>query len=419
MHPMLQRAFNSFIETGTLRVTMANGRTLTLGDGTGKPIGVRFTTHAAELGVLLDPELELGEAYMNGTFLVEEGSIADVIELGMSQESANKVPHWVRPQSLARRLWARLRPLGGEARIRKKVAQHYDELEEQFYSLFLDADRQYSCAYFEVPSQSLEEAQSAKKRHIAAKLLIKPGSRVFDIGSGWGSLAFYLAEICSAEVTGATLSKMQASRANTQASASGLGNKVEFRADDYREVKGTFDRIVAIEMIENIGVGSSDTFFRKCAELLTEDGLILLQSSVRREGPEITNPFISKYVFPGSHIPALSELLPAIERAGLLVTDIEFLRLHYAETLKVWRERFLAHRKDIEKLYDDRFFRAWEFCLSCSEMAFRKQGAVPVQIQMAKRQGVVPITRDYIGTEEARLRGIEAEDRSALRTRAS
>ena len=348
MHPMLQRAFNSFIETGTLRVTMANGRTLTLGDGTGKPIGVRFTTHAAELGVLLDPELELGEAYMNGTFLVEEGSIADVIELGMSQESANKVPHWVRPQSLARRLWARLRPLGGEARIRKKVAQHYDELEEQFYSLFLDADRQYSCAYFEVPNQSLEEAQSAKKRHIAAKLLIKPGSRVFDIGSGWGGLAFYLAEICSAEVTGATLSKMQASRANTQARASGLGNRVEFRADDYREVKGAFDRIVAIEMIENIGVGSSDTFFRKCAELLTEDGLILLQSSVRREGPEITNPFISKYVFPGSHIPALSELLPAIERAGLLVTDIEFLRLHYAETLKVWRERFLAHRKDIE-----------------------------------------------------------------------
>src|ERR1700721_4148048 len=156
MHPMLQRAFNSFVETGTLRITMANGKTLTLGDGTGRPIGVGFTTHGAELGVLLDPELQLGQAYMNGTFLVEEGSIADVIELGMSQEGANKVPHWVRPQSLARRLWARLRPLGGAARIRKKVAQHYDELEEQFYSFFLDADRKYSCAFFEMPSQPLE-----------------------------------------------------------------------------------------------------------------------------------------------------------------------------------------------------------------------------------------------------------------------
>ena len=412
MHPLLQRVFNSFIETGTLRVTMANGRSLTLGDGTGKAIGVRFTTRAAELGVLLDPELKLGEAYMNGTFVVEEGSIADVIELGMSQDGADKVPQWVRPRSLARRIWARLQQRGDEARTQKKVAEHYDELEERFYSLFLDADRQYSCAYFEGPNQSLEEAQSAKKRHIAAKLLIKPGSRVFDIGSGWGGLAFYLAEICSADVTGATLSKMQVSQANAQASARGLGSRVEFRADDYREVKGAFDRIVSIEMIENIGVGSSDTFFRKCAELLTEDGVILLQSSIRREGPEITNPFISKYIFPGSHIPALSELLPAIERAGLLVTDIEFLRLHYAETLKVWRERFLAHREDIEELYDDQFFRAWEFCLSCSEIAFRKQGAVSVQIQMAKHQGVVPITRDYIGRDEARLRSIEAERRS-------
>ena len=174
---------------------------------------------------------------------------------------------------------------------------------------------------------------------------------------------------------------------------------------------GVFDRIVSIEMIENIGVGSCDTFFRKCAELLAEDGVMLLHSSVRCEGPEITNPFISKYIFPGSYIPALSELLPAIERAGLLVTDIEFLRLHYAETIKAWREGFLAHREDIEQLYDARFFRMWEFCLSCSEMAFRKQGAVIVQIQMTKRQDVVPITRDYIAWEEARLRSIEEERR--------
>jgi cyclopropane-fatty-acyl-phospholipid synthase len=413
MHPLLQRVCNSFIRSGTLRVTSASGSTFTLGDGTGKPIGVRFTTRAAEFGVLLDPDLKFGEAYMNGTFVVEEGSIADVIALGMSQGGADKVPQWVRPQWLARRVWGRLQQLSGQGQRRKKVAHHYD-LDGPFYSLFLDPDQQYSCAYFEAPDQSLEEAQLAKKRHIAAKLLVNPASRVLDIGCGWGGLAFYLAEICGAGATGVTLSELQVARANAQADQKGLGSRVEFRAEDYRHVTGVFDRIVAIEMIENIGVGSCDAFFRKCADLLAEDGVFLLHSSVRREGPEITSPFISKYVFPGSYIPALSELLPAIERAGLLVTDIEFLRLHYAETLKAWRERFLARREDIERLYDARFFRMWEFCLACSEMAFRRQGAVIVQIQLTKRQDVVPITRDYIAREEARLRGME-DDRTMLR----
>lgn len=212
---------------------------------------------------------------------------------------------------------------------------------------------------------------------------------MFDISSGWGGLAFYLAEICSADVTGATLSKTQVLRANGQARASWFGSRVEFHADDYRDVKGAFDRIVAIKIIENIGVGSADTFFRNCADLTTEDGVILLQSSIRREGLEITNPFISKYIFPGSHIPALSEILPAIERAGLLVTDIEHLQLHYAETLKVWRERFLAHREDIEKLHDER----WRGNIG------GRRGGIPNSDD--KSSGVVPFSRDCIALEGA------------------
>jgi cyclopropane-fatty-acyl-phospholipid synthase len=417
---LLDRALSRHIGQGALEIVYADGKRSRFGQAGAAAVVIRFADRGAPWRVLRDPRLGAGEMYREGRLTVDPPhdvyDLVDLVSMNGKWEIPGEDRKLLRKRGLG--IMARIERFNARRGARRNVAHHYD-LNDRLYDLFLDADRQYSCAYFEMPSQSLEEAQSAKKRHIAAKLLVKPGSRVFDIGCGWGSLAFYFAEICSAEVTGATLSKMQAARANTRAHASGLGNRVEFRGDDYREVKGSFDRIVAIEMIENIGVGSSDMFFRKCAELLAEDGLMLLQSSVRREGPEITNPFISKYVFPGSHIPALSELLPAIERAGLLVTDIEFLRLHYAETLRVWRERFLAHRQDIERLYDDRFFRAWEFCLSCSEMAFRKQGAVPVQIQMAKRQGVVPITREYIGSEEARLRGIEAEDRSALRSRAN
>jgi cyclopropane-fatty-acyl-phospholipid synthase len=414
MYPSFQRFFNSFIRTGTIRITTAGGTTFTLGDGSGKPIAVRFTSLAAELGVLLDPELKFGEAYMNGTFVVEEGSIADVIALAMSQDTTGKVPHWARPQWLLRRFWSWLQRLNRYGHTRKTVAHDYD-LDGPFYPFFLDADRQYSCAYFETPDQSLEEAQLAKKRHIAAKLLVKPGSRVLDIGSGWGGLAFYLAENYGASATGVTLSREQVVGANAKADEKSLGGTVKFRVEDYRDVTGVFDRIVAIEMIENVGVGSCDTFFRTCADLLADDGVMLLHSSVRCEGPEITSPFISKYIFPGSYIPALSEVLPAIERAGLLVTDIEFLRGHYAETVKAWRERFLANREEIERLYDARFFRMWEFCLACSEMAFRGREAVIVQVQMTKRQGVVPITRDYIAQEEARLRGVEGSRRQPLR----
>jgi len=412
MARLLRGLFSALIRRGTLRVTTAGGSSFTLGDGTGEPLAVRFTSRASELAVLLDPELRLGEAYMEGRFVVEQGSIADVLALALAQDHA--LPQWARPQWLARYLWRRILQFNRRDRARKNVAHHYD-LDGRIYSLFLDADRQYSCAYFETPDLSLDDAQIAKRRHLAAKLLIEPGSRVLDIGSGWGGLALYLAEMCGARVSGITLSQEQLAASQARADEKGLGQRVDFRLLDYRDVDGRYDRIVSVGMFEHVGVGYYDSYFRKCAQLLADDGVMLLHTIGRSEGPNVTNPFISKYIFPGGYIPALSEVLAAVERSGLLVADVEILRLHYAETLKAWRERFLAHREEVERLYDSRFVRMWEFYLAASEMSFRYSGLRVFQLQLTRREEVVPITRDYIAREEARLRAQEGGARPPLR----
>jgi cyclopropane-fatty-acyl-phospholipid synthase len=294
------------------------------------------------------------------------------------------------------------------------VAHHYD-LDGRLYSLFLDADRQYSCGYFEMPDTSLDDAQLAKKRHLAAKLILDRKQRVLDIGCGWGGLGLYLAELGGADVTGVTLSQEQHAVANERAAEKGLSGRARFLLQDYRDLHEPFDRIVSVGMFEHVGVGHYEAFFQKCAELLDNDGVMVLHSIGRSEGPGVTNPWIAKYIFPGGYIPALSEVLPVIERAGLLVTDIEILRLHYAETLKAWRERFLAHRDDAERIYEPRFVRMWEFYLAASEMSFREQNMMVMQIQLTKRQGVVPITRDYIVHEERRLAAAEGARRPQLR----
>ena len=414
MDRVLQILLRTFIWQGTLRLTTPRGNTFEFGDGTGTPVAVRFTTPAALRGVILDPELAIGEAYMNGTLVVEQGTIADFLHLAMSQDHSGKPPRWARTQWLLRYVWRRLAQFNPRTRSRKNVAHHYD-LDKRLYALFLDADRQYSCAYFEYPEQSLDDAQLAKKRHLASKLLVNPDARVLDIGSGWGGLALYLGEVCGAKVSGITLSEEQFALARSRAEEKGLTDRIDFRLQDYRDLAERFDRIVSVGMFEHVGVGHYDTYFRQCAELLTDDGVMLLHSIGRSEGPGITNPWIAKYIFPGGYIPALSEVLPAVERAGFLVTDIEILRLHYAETLKHWRERFLAHREDLEKIYDASFVRMWEFYLAASEMTFREQGMMVFQLQLAKRQGVVPITRDYITREEARLRTVESGSRPPLR----
>jgi len=412
MDRLLQFLLKTFIRRGTFRVTTSRGTVFTCGDGTGKPVAVRFTTRAAELGLILDPELKLGEIYMDGTFVVEQGSIADVLAIALGQHS--DMPRWARPQYLIRYLRRRLTQFNPPRRARRNVAHHYD-LDGRLYSLFLDADRQYSCGYFDSPDQSLDDAQLAKKRHLAAKLLVKSDNRVLDIGCGWGGLGLYLAEVADANVTGVTLSQEQFAIANERATEKGLSDRAEFRLQDYRDVGGKFDRIISVGMFEHVGVGFYETFFRKSAQLLADDGVMVLHSIGRSDPPGVTNPWISKYIFPGGYIPALSEVLPVIERSGLLVSDIEILRLHYAETLKAWRERFLAHRKDVERIYDQRFVRMWEFYLAASEMAFREQAMMVMQIQLTKRQGVVPMTRDYIGREEQRLRKAEGEYHPPLR----
>jgi cyclopropane-fatty-acyl-phospholipid synthase len=409
MDRLLRYCLQQFIRRGAMNFTTASGTRFSCGDGTGPPVSVRFLTTEAERRVLLNPELALGEVYMEGTFIVENGTIADALAILMDQPDI--VPHWAKLQWWLRYLVRHLRQFNPPSRSKDNVSHHYD-LDGRLYSLFLDADKQYSCAYFETPDATLDDAQLAKKRHLAAKLLIERGNRVLDVGCGWGGLSLYLAEMTGANVTGITLSTEQLQVANARAAEKNLTAK--FFLEDYRDVAGPFDRIVSVGMFEHVGVDFYETYFRRCAELLTDDGVMLLHSIGRSEGPDATNPWIAKYIFPGGYIPALSEVMPAIERAGLLVCDTEILRLHYAETLKAWRQRFMARREEAVQLYDERFARMWEFYLACSEMSFRKQNMMNFQIQLTKRQGVVPITRDYIAREEANLRGIERGQRPRL-----
>jgi cyclopropane-fatty-acyl-phospholipid synthase len=412
MDRLLRRFLSNFIRRGSMTFTTASGERFACGDGTGEPVSARFLTTDAERRVMMNPELALGEAYMDGEFIIEKGSIADALAILMDQPEV--LPRWAKLMWWMRYFARRVGQFNPRARSKDNVAHHYD-LDGRLYSLFLDADKQYSCAYFETSEQNLDDAQLAKKRHLAAKLLAGPGKRVLDIGCGWGGLGLYLAEIARSDVTGITLSNEQHGAANARAAEKNLTQSARFLLQDYRDVEGPFDRIVSVGMFEHVGVDFYATFFERCAELLTDDGVMLLHSIGRSEGPDSTNPWIAKYIFPGGYIPALSEALQAIERAGLLVCDIEILRVHYAETLKAWRERFLARRDEVIQLYDERFARMWEFYLAASEMSFRKQKLMNFQIQLTKRQGVVPMTRDYISDAEAKLRARELAGRPRLK----
>ena len=403
MARMLELCLTALIRDGDLEVEPASGAPFKVGNGNGPPLAIRFKTRAAERRFIRDPELAMGELYMDGALAIARGELLDVLKLGLRNTATLEGSRWLRLLTGARVARRRIQQNNTLLRARANVAHHYD-IDDRLYALFLDPDRQYSCAYFEDPSHSLEEAQLAKKRHIAAKLLIEPGHSALDIGCGWGGMGLYLAAHCGARVTGVTLSAEQLGVAQARAAAQNLGAQAEFRLQDYRETKGRFDRIVSVGMFEHVGVGFFDAYFRKIADLLADDGVALVHTITRTDGPGVTNPWITKHIFPGGYIPAMSEALPAIERAGLIVTDIEILQLHYAQTLKAWRERFMARRAQAAALYDERFCRMWEFYLAGSEACFRLGQHVNCQFQLAKKVGVAPMTRSYIAVREAALR---------------
>ncbi len=396
------------VQTGNLELEMADGVRHRFGDGAGPELGARLVDRAAERELLIDPSFYLGELYMDGRFVVTKGTLYQILELGARNLAKIEVLPWVKAIEKARVAFRGFHQINDRKRAKANIARHYDH-DRRVYDLFLDADKQYSCAYFEHPGQSLDDAQSAKKRHIAAKLVVEEGATVLDIGCGFGGMALYLAGVAGAgRATGVTLSEEQVAVAQQRARQSGFAERLDFRLQDYRDVTETFDRIVSVGMFEHVGVTRYDEFFLNVRRLLKDDGVMLLHAIGRNSVPGATNAWIRKYIFPGGYIPSLSEVLPAIERAGLYVTDIEILRLHYAETLRAWRERFMANWNKAAEIAGDRFCRMWEFYLAGSETAFRVDGHMVFQIQLAKRQDAVPLTRDYILEREDALRRREA-----------
>jgi cyclopropane-fatty-acyl-phospholipid synthase len=396
---MLRKTLRQLIKQGRLTVIRPDGTELKFGEVTAaepRPdVAVRLKGALSWLKLALHPDLYLGELYMGGALVLERGTLWDLLEiLGRNQLEQGRVPG--NPAIGPLRAILRWIQQGNSRRAaRRHVAHHYD-LSHEHYRQFLDTDLQYSCAYFSDPGFSLEQAQEAKKRHIAAKLLLEPGLRVLDIGCGWGGLALSLAQMERVEVVGATLSCEQLTVARQRAKQAQLEERVRFILKDYREIEGRFDRIVSVGMLEHVGVPNYARFFQKVRNLLSADGIALVHSIGRSNGPAITSAWTRKYIFPGGHIPAFSEVAPVIERAGLVLTDLEVLRLHYAETLRHWRERFLASRRRGVRIYDERFCRMWEFYLASSELAFRYGGLVVFQAQLVRRLGSVPLRRDYM-----------------------
>jgi cyclopropane-fatty-acyl-phospholipid synthase len=404
---LIDRFFARAVKRGELTVLRHDGSSRSFGapDPELKPVTIRFE-RGAERQILRDPRLGAAEAFMDGKLILEQGSILDLLMLMTEnnrweenrsaldpkpmQRLIGKAAHWLGRRNMARS-------------AKRNVAHHYD-LSATLYDLFLDKDRQYSCAYFADPSNSLEQAQADKKAHIVAKLAIEAGMRVLDIGCGWGGMALYIHEKTGAEVLGITLSEEQLKVARERAEAAGVADKVKFELIDYRALTGQFDRIVSVGMFEHVGTPQYRTFFTKVRELLTPEGVMLLHTIGRAGGPGYTDAFTLKYIFPGGYIPALSEIAQGYEGLKMFVTDVEVLRLHYAYTIKAWYERTVAARDEIVALYDERFYRMWTFYLSGCFVSFWNGGLVNYQLQFSRSRHTLPITRDYMAQAERALR---------------
>ncbi|HFB54778.1 MAG TPA: class I SAM-dependent methyltransferase [Hellea balneolensis] len=401
---LLSTMMKRFVKTGTLTIIDAGGMPHTFGgEVEGPSATVKLHDKKLHRSLFLNPELKAGEAYMDGTLTVEEGTIRDFLHVfALNAANLRGQGHQKRVRAFYKRV-KRFHQKNVKSSARKNVEHHYD-LSNEFYALFLDDDMQYSCAYYERPDMSLEDAQLAKKRHIAAKMDLKPGQKILDIGCGWGGMALYLAENFDVHVTGVTLSNEQHALGNERIKQRGLEGKVDILLQDYRELDGPFDRIVSVGMFEHVGVPHYLEFFNKVSDLLADDGSMLLHSIGRRGGPGSTARWIRKYIFPGGYSPAISETMAEIEKSGMWVTDIEILRLHYAETCLEWDKRFQANRDKIATMMDERFCRMFEFYLIISEFSFRYSKNMNFQIQLTKRVDALPITRDYMHEAETALR---------------
>lgn len=401
---LFDKAMKRLVRRGTVTVTDFDGSTWLYGHAeAGWPdIALRFTEKGAADRLVRSPRLGLAEAFMDGRLVIERGDIMELVTLVRRNNPWEKGGRLETSSPLSAAVkytvskWARF---NARAAARRNVAHHYD-LDDGLYDLFLDAERQYSCAYWTAETQTLDEAQRAKMAHIAAKLALEPGMRVLDIGSGWGGLAIYLHKVAGVDVTGITLSTEQLGFAQARAEREGVADHVRFELIDYRDVAGRFDRIVSIGMFEHVGVYNYKQFFRQCHDLLTDDGVMLLHTIGRFGRPKATDAFTLKYTFPGAHVPALSELIDASEGQRLIVTDIETLRLHYARTLRAWYANCVANKDAIVGLYDERFYRLWTFYLAGACSGFENGGTCNYQIQYARDRRTLPPTRDYIGERE-------------------
>ncbi len=408
---ILERAIRTFVQRGTLELKLPDGQGIVGGDGTEPRVVARLTDEAAVRDLVRDPELKLGELFTDGRLVLETGTLLELLQVLLQHARGDRSLLPIQIPTKLRRLVRRWTETNSLRRSERNVAHHYD-IDGRLYDLFLDADRQYSCAYFERPDMTLDEAQLVKKRHIAAKLAIDPGMSVLDIGCGWGGMLLYLSKVAGAgRMRGITLSREQLATAQRRALEQGV-DPSSFAIEDYRQTTGTFDRIVSVGMFEHVGLQHYDEYFRAASRLLADDGVMLLHTIGRTGVPDYTNPWITKYIFPGGHLPTMSEMTPAIERAGLAVTDVEVLRLHYAETLRHWCERFMARREEAARLYDERFCRMWECYLSMSEAAFRWEDVVVFQLQVTRANDVLPLTRGYIAEREEALR--QAEEQVAV-----
>jgi cyclopropane-fatty-acyl-phospholipid synthase len=405
----LAHMLKSFVRVGTLKVIDAEGRTHVFAGSPGPQATMRLTDRSLYHKLFLNPELHAGEAYMDGRMSFVEGStLRDFLTLfSVNRLSLGSYPLQKALRRVSRAL-KRFQQANRVGEAQQNVAHHYD-LGNEFYRLFLDEGMQYSCAYFLSDEDTLEAAQRNKLRLIASKLLLKPGLKVLDIGSGWGDLALYLAAMEEVDVTGVTLSKEQHELSNEKAHRAGLSHRVRFELLDYRHMEGRFDRIVSVGMFEHVGVRHYPEFFARVNALMKDDGLMLLHSIGHMSPPGTASPWLRKYIFPGAYSPALSEVFPVVEQASLWVTDLEFLRVHYAKTLRHWHERFEANRAKIAAMYDERFCRMWEFYLISAEMMFRTGSQLVFHMQLARRRDAAPIVRDYVTDTQRRYRELEAE----------